>query len=228
MTRERTKIKGCLKRFIFGLFALFIIANVLFFIGRAIEVHTWRNLQAQAEKLKPGMSMEQTMSIMGKPAETIQVRGTSKELFTYYSFRFPYLRSHRHNSLDAFRAFFNAASRPSEAYVEFDKDKLVIAEARPNYEISFDSKDWKKSTPARRHCMVNDLIEKYENKKLKKAEIINLLGKPGSYSKAELASMNKYIYYLDLEWGFLAIDGDYFIVEFDKNGRVKRMYIQHT
>lgn len=224
MVAERSKSRSCLHKSHLYLIILCVIALLSFVMGHAIEVRTWRGLQAKVSRLHPGQDMQQTIRVMGKPSRTNNRRGTNKVFFYYNSFRFSYL--------NFARDFLGNSHRHSEAYIEFDKKKLVLAEARPNYKIPFNSKDWRKSTAVRRHCMVYDLIEKYGNKNLKKKEILALLGKPDVYPpgkpEAQVLSENYFQYDLDMEWSFISIDTDILVVTFDKNGRVKRMYIEHT
>lgn len=71
-------------------------------------------------------------------------------------------------------------------------------------------------------CMVDDLMESGTLDGLTREEVINLLGTPHSKGFPGGAEDCKINYHLGPERGFLRIDSEWLIIDFDEDGKVKR------
>ncbi len=93
------------------------------------------------------------------------------------------------------------------------------------HQQSFDSKSWKKQESFEyydnwppRLCMVDDLLASGRLEGMTESQVIELLGPPGSRDEGKHLGFS---YYLGPERGFVRIDSESLVIEFDKEGKVR-------
>lgn len=85
------------------------------------------------------------------------------------------------------------------------------------YHSKFHTDRWLQNE-ANRVYMVDDLLDKYTLVGKHKEEIIQLLGKPTETSRFE--QMNQTVYYLGDERGFIPVDSEWLILQFNSDNQV--------
>lgn len=91
------------------------------------------------------------------------------------------------------------------------------------YNSNFSSEKWIEN-PNKRVNIVDDLLNEYKFIGKSKSEVIKLLGTPTE--QAYFKEVNNIVYYLGDERGFISIDSEWLVLDFDSLGKVTKYEIK--
>lgn len=86
----------------------------------------------------------------------------------------------------------------------------------------FTSEKWNENISERVY-MVDDLLDTYDLNGMSKSKVIALLGAPNE--ETSFSSEENAVYYLGNERGWISIDSEWLIIEFDSSNKVKNYFI---
>jgi len=186
----------------------------------------WEELCKKSENIKIGATREELIAVMGEP--THQTHSEDGNALARFALLYTVPR-HLAQQL-------SLSGISPQLTVQFENRKVVSYELVPYRQITFESVDWKRSSPERRGCMIDDLLSSNNIHLMNKNAVVALLGdpddtfplyRPGWEYEYNLGAQRE-IYPIIGRCGYgLALDDDHLLIKFDTFGIVCEIAIEN-
>ena len=188
--------------------AIILLTFLCIVIVQLYANYQWSNKWNNTRQINVGMNKKQVIMLLGKAnIDHNRDSGETQKSDIDWLYYRPF------TVCPSICLYFKEIPKKPVIFIELKKNKVTTVERQPDYKIRFDQNDWKMSTGARRHCMVESFIKKYSNVNLTKQDIIGLLGNPDNIDSIS----GELEYDLGEEWEYASSQHDVLVIYYKNN-----------